>query len=85
MNTLDAAVAVAATHRLTTLVVKDEITRPIREKVEDTFGGESRLTYLVNCPACTSVWAAAVVTVLPRPLRLILALSAGALLIEENV
>lgn len=85
MNALEAAIDVAATYRLTQLVVEDEIARPVREWVESATGSQSALTYLVNCPACTSVWAAAVVLALPTPLRLVLALSAGALLIEENV
>lgn len=84
MNALGAAVSVAATHRLTTLLVDDEICRPVREKVGDVFGDASRVTYMVNCPACVSVWMAALVTVLPEPVRIVLALSEGALLIEEH-
>ncbi|QDK02612.1 hypothetical protein PP304_gp064 [Gordonia phage Phendrix] len=51
---------VLATKRLTRLVVEDEITRPIRESVEENYW----LNYLVNCKKCTSVWAAAAVLIL---------------------
>lgn len=80
MNALmKAVVDLAATARLTRLAVDDEITRPARELVEELAGPDSRLTYLVNCPACTSVWAGAVVQALPRWVRVALALSAGTL------
>lgn len=81
MNTLGVAVAVAATHRLTTLVVEDEITRPIREAISRRWPG-SRLEYLVGCPACTSVWAGMAVFVAPRWVRGALALSAGTLAVK---
>lgn len=61
-----------ATQRLTQLVVKDEITRPVRELVTnwaDRHPPETlpdRLGYLVDCPACASVWAAGAVMVLRR-------------------
>lgn len=71
------AVDLAATSRLTKLVVEDEITRELREAVESRTGSESKLTYLVNCPYCVSVWAGAVVQVLPRWAVYALAMSGG--------
>lgn len=79
---LSTAVDLAATARITRLVVQDEISREFREWVERSLGSESRLTYLVNCPYCVSVWAGAVVQVLPRWAVYALAMSAGALTAE---
>lgn len=82
MRIADAAINLAATARITRLAVDDEITRPARELVEELTGPDSRLTYLVNCPACTSVWAGVVVQVLPRWARIALALSSGTLAVR---
>lgn len=79
MKTLDAITDVAATARITRLVVEDEISRPFREWVESATGEDSKLTYLVNCPYCVSVWAGAAVQVLPRWAVRALALSGGTL------
>lgn len=78
---LDAAVSLAATHRITKLVVEDEISRPIREFVEDRWP-DSKVAYLVTCPACVSVWAGAAVVAMPKSLRWTLALSDGTMLIK---
>lgn len=54
-----------AIRRLTTLVVEDEITRPVRESVTKRFPPETSKTgYLVTCEKCVSVWAAIVVLIL---------------------
>jgi fatty acid desaturase len=45
-----------ATARGTRLVVEDYITEPIRSAVIRRFGAESKLTYLVHCTYCTSIW-----------------------------
>jgi|SRR6478735_3380216 hypothetical protein len=87
---------VFAVQRLTQLVTQDEITRPLRMKV-DKWAGEApefslkeRAAYMIECPACTSIWAAAVVAGLSR-FRLgrvavrILALSGLALLADAVV
>lgn len=68
-------VEVAATARITRLVVEDEIFRPVREGIEDWAGPDSKLTYLVNCPYCVSVWAGSAVQVLPDWVVKALALS----------
>lgn len=53
-----------ATQRLTQLIVKDELTRPVREAIEDWADGASefsfkdRVAVLTSCPACMSVWSA---------------------------
>ena len=54
-----------ATYRLTRLVVEDEITRPLREKVWDTHPPEStKLGYILTCSHCTSIYAGAAVSAL---------------------
>lgn len=45
-----------ATYRGTKLVIDDEITRPIREKVHRL--GNAKLSYLISCPWCTSPYIA---------------------------
>lgn len=78
---IETAIDVAATWRITRLVVEDEITRPMREAVAERWP-ESKLAYLVTCPYCVSVWAGAAVQVLPRPLRWTLGLSGGTMLVK---
>lgn len=79
MKTLDFVVRVMAAWRITRLIVDDEITRELRDAVEEHFGEDSKWTYLVNCPYCVSVWAGLAVMVLPRPITGALAASAGTL------
>lgn len=45
-----------ATARGTRLVVEDVITEPIRRLFVNKFGEEHKLTYLVHCVFCTSIW-----------------------------
>lgn len=59
-------VGALAVHRLTRLVVDDEVSAPLREWAqgakEDTpvaWRERTRLGYLVACPWCVSMWAAA--------------------------
>jgi hypothetical protein len=52
------AVGAFAVHRLTRLVVGDEITAPLRERISNA-APEGRLAYLLTCPWCVSVWAGA--------------------------
>jgi len=49
-----------ATARLTRLIIADEITEPLRERVWRRFGnpGESKISYLFTCPWCMSIYAA---------------------------
>lgn len=48
-----------AVYRLTRLVTRDELTRPLRERwlmplIDDTARG--RAAYALTCPLCLSVW-----------------------------
>lgn len=74
MSLAGLVVDAAAVARITRLVTEDEITRPVREKAHQT---NPWLGYLVDCPYCISVWAGMAVAsgVVPRPVRLGLALS----------
>ena len=71
-----------AAWRLTELVVADEITRPIRDSVAKRWPG-SKAAYLVQCPACTSVWAAAAVLLLPEWACTLLGLSGATMLAND--
>lgn len=66
-----------ATRRLVRLVSEDKITEGPRAKVASL---HPSLAYLVTCRACTSVWAAAAVTLAPTPIRWVLAASEGAII-----
>lgn len=76
-----------ATARLTQLVVDDEITEPIREHAGAKF---PVLDEIVNCHACTSVWAGAGILVaeqtgVGRFLVRVLALSQAALAVKAVI
>lgn len=56
MIVLYLSILALATARGTKLVVDDYITEPFRKLFIRRFGEESKLTYLVHCPYCTSIW-----------------------------
>lgn len=76
----------AACFRLTRLIVDDQVTQPLRDRIWQQHPPErGGVGFLISCPYCTSVWAAAVVVVARRaaprawqPAAEILALSAVA-------
>lgn len=68
------AILIAAATRVVLLITSDEITRPIRERVENRWPG-SQLSYLVSCERCISMWSALLVLLLPDPVNYVLALS----------
>lgn len=85
-----------ATHRLTQLVVEDEISAPIRIKIaewaagHEEFSFRERVDFAINCPACTSVYAGAAVLTMDRfavgrVLVRVLAASQSALLIKAGL
>lgn len=88
--------AAGAVLRLTALVTEDEITEPIRSKVELKAMGKpygslpERAAYLVTCHRCVSIWAAGAVLVLERfklgrALVDLLALSQAEILVKEAI
>lgn len=60
------AIDALAVHRITRLVIEDEITADFREWVLEHHGhpSQSKLSYFVTCPHCVSVWAAALVALM---------------------
>lgn len=81
-----------ATARLTSLIAEDEITAPIRKRVDEWANGHpegslrERLNYLVTCSRCVSVYAGGAVlaaSLVPplRPLLRTLAASQAGLVI----
>lgn len=63
-----------AVWRLTELIVEDQVSRPFRDAIANRWPG-TPLAYLVTCKRCVSVWAAAVVLLIPAWLCEALALS----------
>jgi len=57
-----------ATYRLVKLVRDDRITEPVRDAVEAHNGPpeRSKVTYLLNCPWCLSIYAGAALTLARR-------------------
>lgn len=55
--------ALGATTRLTRFLNSDVLAEPIRDAVYRRFGDDSRLSYLISCPWCASIWIASVVMV----------------------
>lgn len=87
---------IAAVWRLTSLVTQDEITDPIRSRVQLAAMGKpvgslpERASYLVTCHRCVSVWAAAAVLLLSqfkvgRVINTILALSQVEIIAQEAI
>lgn len=49
-----------AVYRATKLIIDDEIFADIREKIWDKYPPETtKIGYLLTCPWCASIWAAA--------------------------
>jgi hypothetical protein len=55
-----------ATYRATKLVIDDEITAEIREKVLEKLGDHPKLSYLLHCPWCVSIWLAGGLVILDK-------------------
>lgn len=85
MPKYDWAIKLLAVDRLVQLIVDDELTRPLREMVEQRWP-ESKLSYLVSCKACVSLWAGLAVSTgkIPRWVLSALAASDVVLLIDRN-
>jgi hypothetical protein len=65
VSAVDLLTDVLATHRVTRLVVDDELTSPVREYIwKNHPPEETRLGYFVTCPFCVSIWAGAAVALL---------------------
>lgn len=93
---MNPVVLALATQRLTQLITEDEIARPAREAVTQwaaphpEYSVPERVSTLIGCPACVSIWAAAGVLLASRvaPGRVlvrILAASGASLIIAEGL
>lgn len=56
MNPLGLIVDALAVYRLTKLVIDDQITEPLREKVWKRYPPSTNIGYLVTCPWCVSIY-----------------------------
>lgn len=57
---------IAATYRLTKLVLDDKLTEDIRFAIYQRFPKDSKITYFIGCPWCVSVWAGLVIFTLRK-------------------
>lgn len=57
---------VIATYRLTKLIMDDKITEDFRNFIFEKFPRDSKLSYLITCPWCVSVWAGATIFTLRK-------------------
>jgi hypothetical protein len=73
-------IQVLAARRLARLAVVDEIARPLRERAAAV---HPLIDELLSCEHCAAVHAAALVPLLPRRLRVLLAVAGGASLLIE--
>ncbi|GAA2588130.1 hypothetical protein ACWCO0_34795 [Streptomyces tubercidicus] len=56
MSLAEFLLSVGATCRLTRFITKDTLAAGFRSWVAGRFGDDSKLSYLVSCSWCTSVW-----------------------------
>lgn len=54
----------AATIRLCRLIIEDQITEPLRERIWKRYPPATTLGYLLTCYWCTSIWIAAILVIL---------------------
>lgn len=66
MNPLTLALDIAATYRLTKLVMEDKVTEDFRNYIYEKFPRDSKVSYFVGCPWCISIWGAAVLVILRK-------------------
>lgn len=58
MSALNFAKDALAVYRLTKLVIDDEITSDVRDKLFERFPPEStKIGFMLTCPWCVSIWA----------------------------
>ena len=95
MRLADFVIDALATYRITRLITEDTITEPVREAVFDSDLPDPSLShfpqhslipnpaYILTCPHCASIYAAALTLIAPSPVKKILALAAVTTLIHE--
>lgn len=60
------ATDIVATYRLTKLVMEDKITEDFRDYIYERFPRDSKISYLIGCPWCISIWSAVVIFAIRR-------------------
>lgn len=60
------ALDIAATYRLTKLVLDDKLTEDLRLAIYARFPKDSKISYFIGCPWCVSIWAGAVIFTLRK-------------------
>lgn len=66
MSAVTVLMDIAASYRLTKLVMEDRITEDLRNLIYSKFPRDSKLSYLIGCPWCISVWAGLTIFTLRR-------------------
>ena len=57
---------IIATYRLTRLVMEDRVTEDLRNLVYENFPRDSKVSYLLGCAWCVSIWAGLAIFTLRR-------------------
>lgn len=65
-NAVSLVTDVLATYRLTRLVMEDKLTEDLRSLIYGKFPFDSKMTYLMGCPWCLSIWAGLAIFALRR-------------------
>ena len=73
-----------AVSRLTRLITEDFITEPLRKRAFDLDPDSRHIGYLVDCPACASIWVAGLALLLPIWMRRVLAFSEITVLLRRE-
>lgn len=66
MSAVSVLTDIVATYRLTKLVMDDKITEDFRGLIYEHFPRESKISYLIGCPWCVSIWAGAAIFTLRK-------------------
>lgn len=66
MSAVTVLTDIAATYRLTKLVLEDRITEDLRNRIYAHFPRDSKASYFIGCPWCVSIWAGAAIFTLRK-------------------
>lgn len=66
MSAVTVLTDIVATYRLTKMIMEDRITEDLRALVYTKFPRDSKMSYLMGCPWCISIWAGAAIFTLRK-------------------
>lgn len=66
MSAVSVLTDIVATYRLTKLIMEDKITEDFRSLIYEKFPRDSKLSYLIGCAWCVSIWAGLTIFTLRR-------------------